>query len=257
MNAALDWINERGVLCQMLPSIQPHLDYERPIHFFGQVYLRRSSLGAYSYTAGDTTLLDTRVGRYCSIGDRCTIGMTKHPIGRFTLSPITYQNVFEAPGPYHVQDDFPQTDPITINNDVRIGAGVRIPGGVSIGTGAIVGAGSVVTKDIPSYAIVAGSPARIRRMRFPDAMIERLLRSSWWPYDLIPLMTRGLVSNCDDPLRTLPEIEALVETGKVRALPTARYRITALHGSLSFDALGSDVPFGTEADHGAPSDRDS
>jgi len=35
--------------------------------------------------------------------------------------------------------------------------------GVKIGNGAVVGAGSVVTKDIPSYAIAAGNPAKITK----------------------------------------------------------------------------------------------
>ncbi|MPM95542.1 Chloramphenicol acetyltransferase [bioreactor metagenome] len=51
--------------------------------------------------------------------------------------------------------------------------------GVTIGHGAIVGARSVVTHDVPPYAIVAGNPARLIRMRFSDAIIERLLRAEW------------------------------------------------------------------------------
>jgi acetyltransferase-like isoleucine patch superfamily enzyme len=48
-----------------------------------------------------------------------------------------------------------------IGDDVLIGAGSVILPGCSIGTGAVIGAGSVVTRDVPSYAIVAGSPARV------------------------------------------------------------------------------------------------
>jgi acetyltransferase-like isoleucine patch superfamily enzyme len=48
-----------------------------------------------------------------------------------------------------------------IGRDVLIGAGAVIMAGCSIGAGAVIGAGSVVTRDVPPYAIVAGSPARV------------------------------------------------------------------------------------------------
>ena len=55
---------------------------------------------------------------------------------------------------------------LIIGNDVWIGARVIITGKVrKIGNGVIIGAGSVVTKDVPDYAVVAGNPARIIRMR--------------------------------------------------------------------------------------------
>ena len=50
-------------------------------------------------------------------------------------------------------------------NDVWIGANCIITAGVTIGEGAVVAAGSVVTKDVKSYAIVGGIPAKIIRMR--------------------------------------------------------------------------------------------
>jgi acetyltransferase-like isoleucine patch superfamily enzyme len=54
---------------------------------------------------------------------------------------------------------------IIIENDVWIGCGVQILSGVTIGMGAIVAAGSLVNKDVPSYAIVAGVPARLVKYR--------------------------------------------------------------------------------------------
>lgn len=57
------------------------------------------------------------------------------------------------------------SSPIFIGNDVWIGANVTILKGVTIADGAVIGAGSVVTKDVPSYAIVVGNPARIIKER--------------------------------------------------------------------------------------------
>lgn len=58
--------------------------------------------------------------------------------------------------------------PVTVSDDVWIGANASVLRGVTIGEGAIVGAGSVVTHDIPSYTIAVGNPARVIRELTPD-----------------------------------------------------------------------------------------
>ncbi len=55
--------------------------------------------------------------------------------------------------------------PVTVGNDVWIGTRVIILPGVTVGDHAILGAGCVVTKDVPEYAIMGGSPARVLRSR--------------------------------------------------------------------------------------------
>ena len=53
--------------------------------------------------------------------------------------------------------------PITVGNNVWIGAGTVVLGGVTIGDNTVIGAGSVVTKDIPSGVIAVGVPCRVMR----------------------------------------------------------------------------------------------
>jgi len=55
--------------------------------------------------------------------------------------------------------------PIDIGKNVWIAWGATVLKGVKIGDGAVIGAGSVVTRDIPPYAIAAGVPARVIKMR--------------------------------------------------------------------------------------------
>lgn len=59
--------------------------------------------------------------------------------------------------------------PITIGNNVWIGANVTVLPGVTIGDNSIIGAGSVVTKDIPSNVLAVGNPCRpIRPIQASD-----------------------------------------------------------------------------------------
>ena len=60
---------------------------------------------------------------------------------------------------------------VNIGDDSWIGYRAIILPGVTIGKGVVVGAGAVVTKDVPDYAVVAGNPARVVKIR--GAMNER------------------------------------------------------------------------------------
>lgn len=71
---------------------------------------------------------------------------------------------------------------IVIGNDVWIGYEAVIMAGVHIGNGAIIAARSVVTKDVPPYTIVGGTPAKEIRKRFDVEVIEQLLILKWWDW---------------------------------------------------------------------------
>lgn len=71
-------------------------------------------------------------------------------------------------------------EPLEIGNDVWVGQGAFLCGGVVINDGAIVLAGAVVTKDVPSYSIVGGVPAKVIGYRYDDETIRFLLKIQWW-----------------------------------------------------------------------------
>jgi acetyltransferase-like isoleucine patch superfamily enzyme len=71
---------------------------------------------------------------------------------------------------------------VKIEDDVWIGARAVILDGVTVGRGSIVAAAAVVTKDVPRYAVVAGSPAKIVRFRW-DAEVIRQHEKDLYPAD--------------------------------------------------------------------------
>ena len=62
--------------------------------------------------------------------------------------------------------------PITVGDDVWIGAGVHVMPGVTIGSDVVIGGGSIVVKDIPSHSVAVGNPCRVIR-QITDADRER------------------------------------------------------------------------------------
>ena len=144
-----------------------------------KVRMYHSSLGRYSYVVRDTLIQHTSIGSFCSISEGCTIGLPGHPTNFVSTSPVflaggNYLKTNLASIPY---EDCART---VIGNDVWIGAHAQIKSGITIGDGAIVGAGAVVTKDVPSYAIVGGVPARLIKYRFPEDICKQLSDSRWW-----------------------------------------------------------------------------
>lgn len=152
---------------------------------YENVCLHDSSLGDFTYIASGTQISRTTIGKFCSIGPDCKIGLGKHPSKDFVSThPIFFSTFKQTQITFSDKDYFVEFEDISIGNDVWIGANVVVMGGVKIENGAIVAAGSVVTKDIPSYAIVGGVPAKIIRYRFEKNEIEKLLKLNWWDMDV-------------------------------------------------------------------------
>ena len=59
----------------------------------------------------------------------------------------------------------PAPKPVTIGDNVWLGAGAKVLDGVRLGNDVVVGAGAVVTSDLPDGAVAVGIPARVVRQR--------------------------------------------------------------------------------------------
>ena len=139
------------------------------------------------------------IGRYCSFAKNVHYYGANHPIKHATTSPYFYNKSFG----FEVKDV--ERSSLTVGNDVWIGANVIITSRCKhIGNGVVVGGGSVVTKDIPNYAIVVGSPAKIIGYRFSDEVIKRLEKSEWW--SLSPNQLIKFYEYIDNPIEFANEI---------------------------------------------------
>jgi len=131
----------------------------------------------YGCEVGD----ETKIGAFVEIQKNATVGKRcKISSHTFICEGVTIEDyVFIGHNVTFVNDSYPRAttpsgeiqtekdwkvETTVVRKGASIGSGVTILSNVVIGEYAIVGAGSIVTKDVPPYAVVVGSPARLIRM---------------------------------------------------------------------------------------------
>ncbi len=123
------------------------------------------------------------VGKYCSIaanvniylgGNHRTDWVTTYPFGHIHQSRF---NNFNGVGHPSTKGD------VVIGNDVWIGSNVTIMSGVTVGDGAVIANNSHVVKNVESYSLFGGNPAKLIKYRFNPLQIEKLLKIKWWDWD--------------------------------------------------------------------------
>ena len=143
----------------------------------------RIVIGEYSSINGPNTHIlsyfnDIFIGNYCSIAMGVKILDYNHR--HTSLSTSRILKLIDN----DLKSDYKSKGPIVIGSDVWIGMDSHILSGVKIGDGAVISSNSTVTKDVPAYSIVGGSPAKIIKMRFDENIIIELNKSKWWEKDL-------------------------------------------------------------------------
>lgn len=129
---------------------------------------RRFSLGRSSVVesfccinnaVGDVVIGDhTRIGLHNTVIGPVTIGNHVNLAQGVTVTALNH-NFSDPTTPIDAQGV--STNPVSISDDVWIGAGAVVLPGVNIGRHCVVAAGAVVTKDVPDGCVVAGVPAKV------------------------------------------------------------------------------------------------
>ncbi|MET6872802.1 CatB-related O-acetyltransferase [Bacteroides fragilis] len=124
------------------------------------------------------------IGKFCSIacGTKFLFNCANHTLK--SLSTYTFPLFYEEweLKKSNITTAWDNKGDIVIGNDVWIGYETVIMAGVHIGDGAIIAARAVVTKDVPPYTIVGGTPAKEIRKRFDAEVIQQLFMLKWWDW---------------------------------------------------------------------------
>lgn len=145
------------------------------------VSLTDSSMDDYSYVCEYSQITNSTIGKFVNIASNVRINPGFHPYEMPSQHHMLYRREMYGFG----DNDkaffkYREIQSVNIGHDVWIGHGAVIMPGVTIHNGAIIGSNAVVTKDVPSYAIVAGVSSKILKYRFSKEVINSLEEISWW-----------------------------------------------------------------------------
>ena len=118
---------------------------------------------------GDLIIGDyTRIGLGNTIIGPATLGHHVNPAQNVTVTGLNY-NYQDADK--RIDEQGVSTRPVTIEDDVWVGANAVILPGVTLGKHSVVAAGSVVSRSVPPYSVCAGSPAKAIKQFNPQSKI--------------------------------------------------------------------------------------
>ena len=183
----LNWLVNKLKFKQIYQDYLSHISrsvLEQNVTIYENAKVYNCQIGSFTYICKNTAIFKTVIGKFCSIGPDCKIGLGSHPSKDFVSThPVFYSTQKQSVITFSDKDYFKEHYEITIGNDVWIGTNAIILDGVTIGDGAIIAAGAVVTKNVPAYAIYGGVPAKLIRYRFKKEVIDFLLDFKWWQKD--------------------------------------------------------------------------
>lgn len=176
-------------LKQILSKSEKNKEWTRKSHTNDEIVKidgREVSVGKYTYGVGNITLAHhkdspiLKIGRFCSIAGNVKIFTgANHRSDWCTTYPFGHIHE-EKFGKFEIEGYPHSNGPVIIGNDVWVGNSVTIMSGVTIHDGAIIAANSHVIKDVQSYEIVGGNPAKHIKFRFDKEIIDLLLELRWW-----------------------------------------------------------------------------